>query len=102
MQKLTAGVAQLDAGGSTLYKGIDTLSAGVSQLYSSTNESFAKATAGINAESYVLYDTKGIPVRSGIINAAQTKVNVQTLNSGIYALLVKTSEGITNKRILKQ
>lgn len=66
------------------------------------DEIIINATAGINAESYVLYDTKGIPVRSGIINAAQTKVNVQTLNSGIYALLVKTSEGITNKRILKQ
>ena len=66
------------------------------------DEIIINATAGINAESYVLYDTKGIPVRSGIINAVQTKVNVQTLNSGIYALLVKTSEGITNKRILKQ
>lgn len=66
------------------------------------DEIIINATAGINAESYVLYDTKGIPVRSGIINAAQTKVNVQTLNSGIYALLVKTSEGIANKRILKQ
>ena len=66
------------------------------------DEIIINATAGIYAESYVLYDTKGIPVRSGIINAAQTKVTVQTLNSGIYALLVKTSEGITNKRILKQ
>ena len=46
MQKLTAGVAQLDAGGSTLYKGIDTLSAGVSQLYSKTqNEKFCKSNS---------------------------------------------------------
>ncbi|WP_455584469.1 N-acetylmuramoyl-L-alanine amidase [Bacteroides sp.] len=57
---------------------------------------------GISAESYVLYDTRGIPVRSGKINAAQTNVNVQTLNSGIYALLIKTSEGTVNKRIIKQ
>ena len=50
----------------------------------------------------ILYDIKGIAVKNGKIDAAQTCVNVQTLNSGIYALLIKTSDGVVNKRIIKQ
>ena len=66
------------------------------------DEIIINVTEGINAEEYILYDIKGIAVKNGKIDATQTCVNAQTLTSGIYTLLVRTSEGIVNKRIIKQ
>ena len=66
------------------------------------DEIIINVTEGINAEEYILYDIKGIAVKNGKIDATQTCVDAQTLTSGIYTLLVRTSEGIVNKRIIKQ
>ena len=46
------------------------------------DEIIINVTEGTNAEEYILYDIKGIAVKN--------------------ALLIKTSDGVVNKRIIKQ
>lgn len=55
-------------------------------IYRTRKDEIINVTEGTNAEEYILYDIKGIAVKNGKIDAAQTCVNVQTLNSGIYAI----------------
>ncbi len=52
--------------------------------------------------SYTLLDSKGIVIFSGVINDAKTKIDMQSMPSGIYLLLVKMEDGIASKRIIKK
>lgn len=58
-----------------------------------------EADAQLN--SYVIYEISGKVIQEGQLNGKQAIVNTQSINSGIYLLMVNTSEGLVSKKIVK-
>ena len=58
--------------------------------------------SGLLLKSYAIYDLKGMAVGCNMMNVEQTKIDIRNLTPGMYLLQVITSEGLVNKRIIKQ
>lgn len=57
---------------------------------------------GLLLKGYTMYDLKGMTVSSDKTDAAQAVIQTGDLAPGVYVLQVVTSEGLFNKRIIKQ
>ncbi len=52
-------------------------------------------------KGYVIYEISGKVIQEGELNGKQAKINTQTINSGIYLLMVDTTEGMVSKKVVK-
>ncbi|RYM32357.1 T9SS type A sorting domain-containing protein [Brumimicrobium glaciale] len=57
--------------------------------------------ADADLNSYVIYEISGKVIQEGTLKGKQTTINTQSINSGIYLLMVNTSEGMISKKIVK-
>lgn len=52
-------------------------------------------------KNYVIYEISGKVIQEGALNGTNAIINTQKVNSGIYILMVNTTEGAVSKKIIK-
>ncbi len=85
--------------------GIEDLSAGVLAVYPNpaTNMVYVELEANTQTQSVKIYDFTGRLVMEQPVNAATSvKMDISSLNNGMYLLQVSTAKGISTHKVVKQ
>ena len=64
------------------------------------NNQFIIETNSANMQSVDLYDVNGRLIFSKTINSNQTTIDATTFNEGVYTVLIKTTNGVVNKKLV--
>jgi hypothetical protein len=57
---------------------------------------------GVQINGYTIYEMNGRMVRAATVNATKVTISISDLNTGVYIVQIRTSEGLVVKRIMKR
>lgn len=72
------------------------------KVYPNVFDSEIQIESDAQLKSYTVYETSGKVIQEGELNGNHAKITMQTVNSGMYMLLVKTYQGVISKKIVKK
>lgn len=70
-------------------------------VYPNTFDAELNIESDTQLNSYVIYEISGKVIQADKLNGKQVKINTQTINSGVYMLMLNTNEGMVSKKIVK-